>query len=253
MNECCWRISLGGSDPLCDTCCLHRNLQVVCASTLCYINSSETWSVAQMRRDEKTQRLKLKEESASSSCQINQASVCRVNSVRKLLHISPLHLIYMCVCVFVCVCMQALYKSDHEQSECASHQTRTFSVVLAEWIISDDAEHNNATDANRPNLRNDCCLISGIFFLICRSFRGGSVLCTFLFQLFRKPLFVLFFRSEVSFRSSSWINNKGAISAQLADFSLHLHRKTSCFVSHTKSSGSVLFFFYLDVAFLRQK
>lgn len=31
INDCCWRIFLGGSDPQCDTCRLHRNLQVVYA------------------------------------------------------------------------------------------------------------------------------------------------------------------------------------------------------------------------------
>lgn len=135
--------------------------------------------------------------------------------------------LYIYVYVRVCVCMQALYKSDHEQSGYASHQTGTVSVVLAEWIISVEAEDNNATDANRPNLRNYCCLI----YLICKGFQGCSVLCTFVFKLLCKPFC---FRSEglVILRSSSWINNKGAISAQLADFSLHLHRKTSCFLSH---------------------
>ena len=98
------------------TCRLHRNRQVVCASTLHHIKFLRGLICRPDERDEKTLGglgvLKLVNRSASS---VSDAVGKKTGAIK-----SP-YVSSVCVCVCVCVCVQCLYKCDRDRSGCCSH------------------------------------------------------------------------------------------------------------------------------------
>ena len=156
MSVCCWRIFLGRSDPLCDTCRLHRNLQVVGALTLHHTNSSAARSLAQMGE------IRKHKETESSGWQINQLSVCQVHLERTLVHTRPLCFLCLCVCVFMCLHASFFYVWSWAELVC----------ITSEWhCLCSVGSMNNFYGCWRwqrrwwPNLCNDCRVISECFFI----------------------------------------------------------------------------------------